>query len=216
MRQARVKVIGLGILFLVFIILIIMVDLRIKASVLEIAKSRVQVGETERINRIVNNEVVSQISYEDIVQIHKDNEGRIVLLQPNTIAMNKIMSSTVADIARSLTELRENTVTVPLGQLTGSVILAGYGPNIKVKVIPAGQISVNIINKFNQAGVNQTRHLIYFKIKTRMKLAVPYVNENVEVCTTIPLAESIIVGEVPRTYVNTNSDLQKAISVPLD
>ncbi len=216
MGQAKFKVIGLGIVFITLTVIVILVDFRIKASVLEIAKSRVQVNETESINRIVNNEVVSKTSYEDMVQIHKDKEGRIVLLQPNTVVMNKIISNTVAEIAGSLNMIRDNTVSVPLGQLTGSVILAGYGPDIKVKVIPAGQINVNIINRFDEAGVNQTRHLIYLKVKISLKLAVPYLNENMDVSTTIPLAESIIVGEVPRTYVNTNGDMQKAVSVPLE
>jgi hypothetical protein len=71
-----------------------------------------------------------------------------------------------------------------------------------VKIIPAKQVTVEVENRFEQAGINQTRHLINFKINSRIKIAVPLVDKDVEVATTIPLADTIIVGSVPDTYLN--------------
>lgn len=194
---------ALFIVLLIFLITaIISTDIRIKSSLLELAKARVQVTGMENINRIVNEKVVSDVQYGDMVSIHKDAQGKIVLIQPNTIMLNKIMSSTVLEVSHSLGEMQEDIIGIPIGQLTGSDLLAAYGPKIKVKTIPAGQVQVNVLNKFEQAGINQTRHLIYFEIKNKIKIAVPFMAEEVEVMAVIPLAETIIVGEVPQTYVN--------------
>ena len=73
-----------------------------------------------------------------------------------------------------------------------------------VKVIPASQIYVAVDDKFEQAGINQTRHRIYMQVKTRIKMAVPFMYKDLNVVTTIPMAETIIVGNVPQTYVNLN------------
>jgi len=184
------------------LISILIIDFKLKASLLQIAKSKAQVSGVETINEIVNQKIVSQIKYEDIVSVHKDGEGRIVMIQPNTIVLNKIMADTVSEVASSMGSLKEDSVDIPLGQLSGSNILAGYGPKLKVKIIPAGQVQVDVLNKFEQAGINQTRHLIYFKIDSDIKVAVPLLNDEVKVSAVIPLAETIIVGEVPETYVN--------------
>lgn len=182
------------------------IDFRLKASILQIARTRAQVLYTERINHIVNEKVVTQMEYTDLVHIHKDEQGKIVLLQPDTAAMNRVIAGTVEAIAHSMIDAEFNVIQVPLGQLTGSEILAGYGPRLQVRVLPAGQVHADILNKFDQAGVNQTRHLIYCKIRSDIKVAVPYMEEPVQVVTVIPLAESIIVGEVPKTYVSLNGE----------
>lgn len=202
MLSKKFKLTGIGLLILLIAISLIIFDIRIKASVLTIARAKVQVSETEAINKIINREVVGKTSYEDLVRIHKDESGRIVLLQPNTIVINRIMADITESITENMGQMDEQTISIPLGQITGVTMLAGYGPKVKVKVLPCGQVYVNIINKFDEAGVNQTRHLIYCKISTRMKLAVPLMNEEIKVSTVVPLAETIIVGDVPRTYVN--------------
>lgn len=188
------------------IISFIYADFRLKSAILEIAKSRAQVMQSERISHIVNEQVVAQVNYQDIVEIHKDNQGRIVLIQPNTIILNKMMTNTVTEVSASLNNMEEQSLEIPLGEITGSKILAGYGPRMTVRIIPVGQVHVSVLNKFDQAGINQTRHLIYFNIENTIKVAVPFLDEEIQVSAVVPLAETIVVGSVPDTYVGWNGD----------
>jgi len=190
------------IIIVAVLIISITIDVKIKSSVLQLARSKAQLSETAAINRIVNERVVNDIEYQDLVAVHKDDQGRIVMIQPNTIMLNKIMTQTVIEIADVTADMREDSIIIPSGQLLGFSFIAGYGPKLKVKILPAGEVKVNVLNKFDQAGVNQTRHLIYFKIDSNIKIAVPYLDETIHVSTVIPLAETIIVGEVPKTYLN--------------
>ncbi|NLT20300.1 MAG: sporulation protein YunB [Syntrophomonadaceae bacterium] len=193
-------------MLILIILSIIYSDYKIKMSLMEIAESKAQIEETEIINRIINEQVVNHIEYTDIVTIHKDDKGKIVLIQPDTIMMNKIMSNTVMEIAHALNTMGEREIRIPMGALFGSRILAGYGPGMKVRIIPTGQVYVQFMNKFDQAGINQTRHLVYFNVDSKIKIAVPFINEEIKVSTTVPIAETIIVGEVPDTYVNFIND----------
>ncbi len=204
--MTRPKLIIILLLLVTLVLTGFIIDFRLKASILQIARTRAQVLYTERINHIVNEKVVAQMEYTDLVHIHKDEQGRIVLLQPDTAAMNRVIAGTVEEIARAMTDAKFNVIQVPLGQLTGSEILAGYGPRLQVRILPAGQVHADILNKFDQAGVNQTRHFIYCKIRSDIKVAVLYMEEPVQVVTVIPLAESIIVGEVPKTYVSLDKE----------
>ena len=193
---------------LIFIIICIflIIDYKLNASIIEIAKAKAQTTVVQDINTVVNQEIVSQIKYQDIVDIHKDKEDRIVLIQPNTIVLNRMMAATSFEVAKSLDNLSAENIEIPLGQITGSKILAGYGPLMKARILTVGQVYVDVLNKFEEAGINQTRHLIYFNISSKVKIAVPFLNEEINVSTTIPLAETIIIGEVPETYVSVSDD----------
>jgi len=208
MYGRRIELGPIVVIFLIVFILtaVITADIRIKDSLLNLAKAEAQVTGAEIINQVVNEQVVSTVQYADIVSIHKDEHGKIALIQLDTFMLNKIMSNIVIEVAQSLGQMEANVLEIPLGQLTGSELLAGYGPKLNVKTIPAGQIHVEVMNKFEQAGINQTRHMIYFEIKCSMLVAVPFMKDEVEVKTTVPLAESIIVGDVPQTYVNFSGD----------
>ncbi|MDD3897631.1 MAG: sporulation protein YunB [Syntrophomonadaceae bacterium] len=200
--MSRHKKRWLLIIIVAVLIISIIIDVKIKSSVLQLARSKAQLSETAAINRIVNERVVNDVEYRDLVAVHKDDQGRIVMIQPNTIMLNKIMTRTVIEVTEVTAQMREDSINIPVGQLLGPSFIAGYGPKLKVKIIPAGEVKVNVLNKFDQAGVNQTRHLIYFKIDSNIKIAVPYLDETIHVSTVIPLAETIIVGEVPKTYLN--------------
>jgi len=185
-----------------FITVIILADLRLKASILEIARTRAELQTVEVINQAVNDKIVAGTDYQDIVYIHKDENGRIVMIQANTVIINQLIARTINEVIASSKELETSTICIPLGQVTGSILLAGRGPRANVRIIPIKQVHVEVENKFDQAGINQTRHLISFKINTIIKIAVPLVSKELAVSTTIPLADTIIVGDVPQTYVN--------------
>jgi len=199
---------GLPIVAIIFIVLLViaylLIDLRLKASILELAQAKAQLRVVELINQAVNDKVVRETEYKDIVYVHKDDEGRIVMIQANTVILNQIMAKTITAVIAGLNELDEETISIPLGQITGITFLSGSGPRIKVRIIPSKQLSVSVKDKFEQAGINQTRHQIYLKIDSRVKMAVPLMAKEIHVNTTVPMAETIIVGEVPETYVNFN------------
>ena len=193
----------LGLIVVVILLTsIVFADLRIKKSLLTLASAQAQAAGTETISKIINDKVVSGLSYDEIVAVHKDMQGKIVLLQPNTIMLNQVMSSTVFELSRSMGQMQDKTIEIPLGVMSGVDLLAAHGPRMKVNVIPAGQVHVNILNEFQQAGINQTRHLIYFEVRSNIKVAVPFMEKEVEVLAVIPMVENIIVGDVPETYVN--------------
>jgi len=187
-----------------FITILVLTDLRVKGSILEIAQSQAELETVELINQAVNDNIVAQTDYRDIMYVHKDEKGNIVMLQANTVVLNQIIAKTIIEVINSTRQLESNTISIALGQITGSIFLATHGPRINVRIVPARQVHVEVENKFEQAGINQTRHLIYLKINTSIKIAVPLVNKDLTVSTTVPLADTIIVGNVPQTYVNFN------------
>lgn len=180
------------------------VEMNLKDTILAMARVRAEQAAIKAIQEAVNEKIARAVEYKDLIFIRTDNNGRVVLMQANTIKINNLAADTTLEIQQSLAKLEGTTVPIPLGQALNSKLLASYGPKIKVTLVPMGTVKVKVEDDFQQAGINQTRHRLYLHVYSRVKIVIPLVSETVEVASQIPIAETIIIGEVPTEYVNLN------------
>lgn len=184
------------------------VDRSMRTAILKIAEIEVVQLATQAIYESVQKEIWDRnLQYQDFVQIHKDNQGRVVFMQANTVKVTRLAAEITLAAQKSLQQLQGQTLSLPLGILTGTQLLANQGPRIKVTIAPMGTVQVNVRDKFEPAGINQTRHRIWLDFDTRMKIVIPTMTAQAEIPTQVLLAESIIVGEVPGTFVNISGGL---------
>ncbi len=174
----------------------------LKPTIVAIAKAEAELIAVKAIQDAVNEKVAKSVEYKDLIFIRTDNRGRVVLMQANTIKINSLAAETILDIQRSLSKLEGKVIPIPLGQALQSQLLAAYGPKIKVTLVPIGTVKVKVADDFQQAGINQTRHRLYLNVFSKVKIIIPLVTDNIEVAAQVPIAETIIVGEVPQTYLN--------------
>jgi sporulation protein YunB len=206
-RPLKTFLLGLILLF-AFLSLFFWVDRCLRPSIINIAEFRATQMATEAINQAIRQKVKdNNLQYQDFVQVHKDNEGRIVLIQANTVKTNQLAADITLAVQSTLQRLTGQTLFIPLGQLTGTYLLASRGPRIKVTIMPVGKVLVDVADKFEQAGINQTHHYIYLDFQTKIRIAIPTMKKESQVATKVPLAESVIVGEVPSTFVNISGGL---------
>ncbi|MGQ9824532.1 MAG: sporulation protein YunB [Desulfotomaculales bacterium] len=179
------------------------IDRIFAATLLKIAEVEVVHLATEIIYRSVQDEVLSgNLQYQDFVQVHKDDRGRVVFFQANTAKVNSVAARIALSVQESLRQLESRTISIPLGVLTGTQLFSNRGPRIRASVLPAGTVKVNVRDSFEPAGINQTRHSIWLDFDTEVKIVVPTMSAVAAVATQVPLTESIIVGEVPATFVS--------------
>jgi sporulation protein YunB len=108
---------------------------------------------------------IDAVNYQDLIFVQKDSQGRIVLMQPNIVRINQLVSDTTLYINNNLKELEKKEFSIPLGQVLGSQLLANYGPHINVKILPIGTVKTIVSDNFVEAGINQTRHRLYLNIE---------------------------------------------------
>ncbi|MDL2280230.1 sporulation protein YunB [Selenomonadales bacterium OttesenSCG-928-I06] len=173
---------------------------RLKPALITIATTRAKIAATQTINEVINNQVAIMVDPNKLVNVTLDERGRVTLIQPNSIEFNRLSAGTTIKLQDALKKLPNDKIYIPLGQILGSRIFAHSGPHIGITILPMGTVDVNISDKFEQAGINQTRHMIYMMIATKMKIVIPLLEENIEINSQILIAEYIIVGDVPSTY----------------
>ncbi len=173
------------------------VERNIKPTMLAMSEINARLIATQAIYEAVNNKVGNN-SFNNLVDFKTDNNGRISLIQANTVQMNKLASETSLEIQKEIAQIGVTDLKIPLSSIFGSQIFANTGPNISVGIRPAGAVVVDYYTDFESAGINQTRLKIYLKVKTDVQIVVPLASNKVDVSAHIPVSETIIVSDVPK------------------
>lgn len=180
-----------------FNILIVFFDKRVLPSVIEISK---MMAKTQTLN-IINEKSVEilndNFNYDEMIKIQKDNEGNINLIQADTVKLNYIAAKLSNECNKSLEEMKDTIVEVPLGWTTNRSVFYRLGPNVNMHIEPIGNITTSYESKFESAGINQTRHKIYLNVTAQIRMKMPLSDQETTVTTQIPVSDTIIVGKIP-------------------
>ena len=196
------KYLYLVLVTLIGILCFVIIERGIKPTVIAMSEARVEHMATIAMNNAVEKTLGSDIKYTDLVNILTDNNGNITMIQANTVRMNHLASDASNSTLLEITQMGDQGIEVPLGSIFNSRILAGRGPNIKIRIIPVGSVSTEFETEFENAGINQTRHKIFLNMRAQVRVVVPLGSDVVSVSAKVPISETIIVGDVPDYYVN--------------
>ena len=157
------------------------------------------------VNRIISeavNEAIQNgdISYERLISLEKDNEGKITAVHRNMAAFNRLQAQILDIILAKLDQVSARELSIPIGTLTGSALLAGRGPRIRVRMESVGSSTARFNNRFESAGINQTKHQIILEVEVSVAILLPGFTTATKVSTAVTVAETVIVGGVPDTY----------------
>ena len=170
--------------------------------IISMAEARARQLAVKAINLAVAEVIQSSIDYSDLIQVSTDANGRVTMVRANAKLMNELASKTALTVQKNLTALEDEGLTIPLGSAFGIKALSGAGPKIRVSVVPVGSITTRFVTTFDSAGINQTRHEISLEASTQMRIVIPTGASVVSISTVVPVAEAIIVGDVPSSYIN--------------
>lgn len=202
-RRFVSSIITIGIFGLLMVLIFYFVDFRVRPTLIQLALVKARQIASQSINEAVRSDISPNIQYQNLIKIVFNPEGKIILIQPNTGEINRISSETTLAVQKKLQKIPKTELKIPVGQIMGSRIIAGFGPQIPVKVLPVGFVGSEINDHFEAAGINQVRHRIYLTVKATIKMIIPLISEEAEVSTDIPLVEAIIVGDVPNVFVGS-------------
>ncbi|MFR3980158.1 MAG: sporulation protein YunB [Oscillospiraceae bacterium] len=193
--------IWLTVIFTLLLALTVAVVLHMKPVVVDLATARTSNAVNRIVVAAVNDAVDSgRIDYEQLMDFDKDAEGHVTALRSNMAAFNRLQASIADDILQRMAEVSSTDLAIPIGTLTGSPLLAGRGPCLRVRMQSVGTATARFDNQFSSAGINQTRHRIILDVDVHVSILLPGLTTYTKVSNEISVAETVIVGGVPETY----------------
>ncbi|MDO4983271.1 MAG: sporulation protein YunB [Eubacteriales bacterium] len=157
---------------------------------------------TVRVNRAVS-ELFDDEDYsaDSFVSFEKSENGDITAVNCNMARINAL-SAEILDKTVNSTENSTITVAIPIGNLTGVSLLMGRGPKIPVKILMLTSSRVEFSNNLISAGINQTKHQINLNVIVDVDILLPWGTESSQVVSEVMIADTVVVGSVPQTYLN--------------
>ncbi len=193
-----------AILLIMFATIIISVGLFLKAAY-PVFKATCETAASSKGVKIINeevNKVMRNYSYDNLISVEKDQNGKIAFIKADSICINDIVTKIVSNIQKQFDGIPRISVFINMGSVSGISALKNFEPRFEVELESAGNINATTRTDFQSIGINQTHHKIYLDIDARVGILTPLDTFGKDVSTEVLLTEAVIVGEVPDSYYN--------------
>jgi sporulation protein YunB len=168
----------------------------------ELAVSAARDAVVMRINAIVKDLMTNMaLRGDSLVILERDDKGGITAISTDVAAVNSL-SAEILERAVAQTGEQVLTLKIPLGNITGSALFLNRGPSVPVDVVMLSSSMAGFRSELTSAGINQTRHQIMLDLTIQISLLMPWRSVSSAVETEVLVSETVIVGDVPDSYMN--------------
>lgn len=170
----------------------------------DLAQTQVKNTTSDLTNDAIARQIASgDIRYDRIVFFEKDLDGRITALKTNMSEVNRLKTDILNIINDEILALDHSDIGIPLGSLFFPEVLSGKGPAIPVNILSIRNSDANFVSHFSQAGINQTLHRLNMEVSIDVAVLVLGQTSSFTMSSEVVVAETIIVGDVPQTFLQT-------------
>lgn len=193
----------LGLLILI-LLLVLLFNLRWFPLARRLVRMQADNETSNRINTAMNAYIRDRaLCYEDLVKMEKDDSGAITAMRLNMDEANHLRAWLLSEIDREIPDMTGQDFKVPLGNVLFPALFSGRGGYLPIRVVSLRSSNVEIASSFTASGINQTLHSIDLEVSVGMLLLTPAGLIELKTQTTVPLAQTVIVGSVPGTLITT-------------
>lgn len=227
------------VLFLLLFLIVISFSLlqkRASPVLMAYASQKAEKLATFLMNDAISKQVVEELTLDNLFILTKDDSGKIVSIDFNSIIVNKILSTTTNAVVISLKYVEEGKMEklelsdaisleykdqsekgvfykIPLGIAFKNPFLAGLGPKIPVLLNLVGSVSSSVETEVTNFGINNAMIEVYIHVITHLQVLLPFVSKNIEVDTLVPIAMKLLQGNVPEYYAGSLDS--SILSIPI-
>lgn len=199
----RFKVV-LVILCLLIIAVLVYFQRNVTRVLISISEATIRSITTVAVNDAIYYTLNDTMRYEDLITIERDEAGNVTSITTDSLKINRIARDTAYLSQENLNKMSASGIMVPIGALTGIEALAGFGTKINIKIIPISNVECRFVSKFEEAGINQTKHSLYLMIVADISIILPSRSTNLASTTEVLICESVITGKIPDTYLQAS------------
>ena len=137
-----------------------------------------------------------------MIVLEKDVEGHITALRTDMAQVERLKVEVLELLDTLVAQINTQQMGIPLGNLLLPDLLAGTGPELPVKAVSLTMSNADFFSDFTAAGINQTLQTLKVRFTISLTILTTVGYETVDVDSDVMLAQTVIVGTVPETYVN--------------
>ena len=194
-------------LFFLVVILILSMSFfalrsKYRLTIRDLAETSVKNATSDLANDAIAKQIENgNIQYDRIVYFEKDLNGRITALKTNIGEINHLKTDILNIINGQILALDAADIGIPIGSLFLPEFFSGRGFTIPVRILAIRNSEASFSSNFCQAGINQTLHQLIMEIQVDASVLVLGETSSFSVSSQVVVAETVIVGDVPSTFI---------------
>lgn len=201
-KRKAVRILALVLLLLVGVL--VLFRRQYTGDIVSLAQTQVRNSTSDLINDAINRQIESgNIQYDRIVYFEKDLEGRITALKTNMSEVNRLKTEILNRINEDILAMDADQLGIPLGSLVLPEVFSGRGPGIPVEILSIRNSDASFSSRFTEAGINQTLQQLIMEVSVDVTVLVLGKTDSFTVSSQVVVAETVIVGQVPNTFLQT-------------
>ena len=173
----------------------------IKPNLEEIAQIRAEAIVSKTVNKALRRQFEQEVEEGSLFEIKNDSNGKMQFVQADSMRINIFMSELSVSLQEDFQKMGGEAYRIPIGALLGSQIFSQMGPCIKIEIIPLSVSSMDYRTEFETKGINQTKYKVYVEMECKVRVLAPFSSGDFKVKNTVPVAEAVILGDVPGSFV---------------
>ena len=134
----------------------------------------------------------------------------------DTAAVNTIRTTATHRIIERMEGLSAISVGVPLGTLVGFDWLSGWGPLVPFTMSVTCGIVSGASSDVEEVGINQSKYRVLLDLHINVYVVTPGGRSSVTVDFSYPMAEAVLLGDVPDNLTEVYGDEQDTIGEIFD
>ena len=183
--------------------LVLLVELHLSPYIRELARNQAVNAASNAIIEAVSEMLRrGDTDFSRVIVLEKDVEGHITALRTDMAQVERLKVEVLELLDTLVAQINTQQMGIPLGNLLLPDLLAGTGPELPVKAVSLTMSNADFFSDFTAAGINQTLQTLKVKFTISLTILTTVGYETVDVDSDVMVAQTVIVGRVPETYVN--------------
>lgn len=170
----------------------------------ELAQTQVKNATSDLTNDAIARQIAQgTVAYDRMIYFEKDLNGRITALKTNMSEVNRLKTDILNIVNEQILALDTSELGVPIGSIILPELFSGRGICIPVSILSIRNSDAEFESNFSEAGINQSLHQLCMIVSVDVSVLVLGETASFTMTSEVVVAETVIVGEVPNTYLQT-------------
>lgn len=185
---------------LIIAILSLLLNARIQPAVNKLAALEARNIATKKINLVAENIISSSVDdCKNIISLTYGDGKTVTGISADIVKLNLLKSRVTVAVEDAFRKEPDTVVRVPVGAAAELPFFPNQGPYKEVEVGYSVCVSSDFDNVFQSTGINQTEYSILLRLNIEIMMMLPGATISETVETSICVAQTVIVGSVPRS-----------------
>lgn len=203
-RRLRTFLCWTALLLVILTAAFLALRIKYRQVILELAQTQVKNTTSDLTNDAIAKQMAAgEIQYDRLVYFEKDLEGRITALKTNMGEVNRLKTDILNTINDEILALDTSDIGIPIGSIFFPEFLSGKGFAIPIHILAIRNSDANFVSSFSEAGINQTLHQLNMEVSVDVAVLVLGQTSSFTLTSEVVVAETVIVGDVPQTFLQT-------------